>query len=117
MMMNRPLQKKWMIVPLLLVPLLFMSCGGGGSSGGGWRLPDIKELASSVDSQVYLPSNWGYWSPTSGGIAAWFAGIGFGSVCISTEDKINTPLYTRCVRWGISYFGLRIFDFGSIANH
>ena len=73
-------------------------CNGLSLSGGGWRLPDIKEIASSVDGQVYLPYAGGYWSSTSHGALGWFAGLQFNIIYVSAADKIDSLLYTRCVR-------------------
>ncbi len=84
-----------MILILLLVPLLFISCGGG---GGGWRLTDIKEIASSVSAEVYLQYSGAYWSSSNYGTTGWFAGLAFGSAYISAADKIDSLLLTRCVR-------------------
>ena len=80
----------------------------GGNTG--WRLPNIKELASIVDYRTNDPAidvraflntkNADYWSITSNSMVAgfaWAVRFGFSGVSSGSFDKVGNH-YVRCVR-------------------
>ena len=84
-------------------------CTNLSTDGGGWRLPNIVELSSLIDSQVFMPSiettpfpstpvDTTTWSSTPDANAAGFAWIvSFGTGATGTVDQ-NAANHVRCVR-------------------
>jgi len=79
-----------------------------------WRLPNIKELASIIDYEVWLPSidsvffpytqNWYYWSSTTyfpASASAWAIYFMDGSIDYYNTKTIDT-FFVRPVRLGVS---------------
>ena len=85
-------------------------CNGLSLAGysSGWRLPNVKELITIVDVDLYDPAidttyfpqtqSWYYWSSTSFAMdpsQAWWPSFHDGDVY---QDKKTNEVYVRCVR-------------------